>query len=1283
MTTATLVLSLTMSVMFSADKSSSTPPVNIASNAGFEIISNLNTVDSWSFESWKNTTLASMENIDKKTAHSGRQSLCLSNMEADDARFVQILTVKPNTWYRFTVWIRTENVGQNEIGANMSVLNVTELSPDIRGTKEWTRIEVCGKTAKKQTELPLALRLGFYGNPNAGQAWFDDLTVEEIKNVPTGATLMRLFPDPTPPTTQRLPGFAGIPQSVLLVWGLAICLGYVFLSVFLLRRKKQLRSILRTQPSQIFFILIGSALLTKTVLALCMPGYPADTGTFSSWALEAYRLGPAGFYRPEYFADYPPGYIYILYLIGALSHILNANSGTPTFLLLLKLPAIAADLCGVLILYRMGTIGLESPRSAKNGIFPNNLSWIWIAPILWLLSPLATFNSSVWGQVDSIFSLTLLVAFWKLESGKRITAAALFAVAVLLKPQALLVAPLALIYLATLRPFNIRSLLGPIISFLITATILTIPFAIRQHPLWIFSLYGTTLGSYDFATLNAANLWYLAGLNWAPTATLCLGLPVYLWGWILSIPALTFVCFCLFKNKSRGGWLLSAYATYVLFFCLAARMHERYLFPAALLGLGAFQISRDRRLLWAAVAASLICFLDIFVTMHTVLATGSSMAPPGSPLMIISSVGMLGLLIYTLYLCFDVMVRGHHDELSIQETDTADDSEDISAPADKTQEEPFLIPSMPGKHGRRAAALALAGLTLGYSLLSLLDLGSHSSPNNYWEPKNPGATATFDLSKITGLAGIQFHNGLGSGEYALEYSTDGTTWNTGIPIINDNPYAEMRWRTVQDPRSARYIRITMIRGNLQLNELSLNPASGPNLPQPTLLMLSSNTADSVKAAILFDEPGTRVTVSDYSNGMYFDEIFFAKSALEILQGRNASENTHPPLGKIIIAGSIALLGMNPFAYRLPGAIAGILMIPVMYLLALRLFRRRRWALLAAFFLATDFMHYTQTRIATVDTFVLLFVLCSYYWMIVWRQEVKERISTDNRNPKPLLYLLLSGIAIGLSIATKWTGLYAATGLAVLFFTVFFRMGMDWLKANAGKTILVCILSFVVIPSTIYACSYIPLMESTGLGFTGMLENQTSMWRYHSQMKDTHPFSSPWYLWPLMTKPVWYYAGATMVAANLTSTIQAFGNPVVWMGGSAAFILLILCLLLRTPQTLRRIRPTTYNRQIMSIICIAGLAQYLPWAIIPRKLVFIYHFFLTVPFLILALVFVLRTIAGFNSKSKSITLITRNTWLIVGIIAGLFFIIYFPVLGGRPFPRWWAESLRVFGIPVYY
>ncbi|HOL85602.1 MAG TPA: dolichyl-phosphate-mannose--protein mannosyltransferase, partial [Thermoclostridium caenicola] len=85
--------------------------------------------------------------------------------------------------------------------------------------------------------------------------------------------------------------------------------------------------------------------------------------------------------------------------------------------------------------------------------------------------------------------------------------------------------------------------------------------------------------------------------------------------------------------------------------------------------------------------------------------------------------------------------------------------------------------------------------------------------------------------------------------------------------------------------------------------------------------------------------------------------------------------------------------------------------------------------------------------------------------------------------------------------------------------------------------------------------------------------------------------------------------------------------------------------------------------------IGYLSLYLPWAVAPRKLTFIYHYFSCVPFLILMLAMVLRYLERTN-------LIKRRFVSILMISVLVLFVLYYPVLSGLIVPRWYLNALRI-------
>jgi len=90
---------------------------------------------------------------------------------------VQTVPVSPDTWYRVTGWIRTENVGATQMGVHLSVMGTFHNSRDLRGTLGWQPVGFWVKTDGLTTKLQIACRLGGYSSLNTGKGWCTGISV--------------------------------------------------------------------------------------------------------------------------------------------------------------------------------------------------------------------------------------------------------------------------------------------------------------------------------------------------------------------------------------------------------------------------------------------------------------------------------------------------------------------------------------------------------------------------------------------------------------------------------------------------------------------------------------------------------------------------------------------------------------------------------------------------------------------------------------------------------------------------------------------------------------------------------------------------------------------------------------------------------------------------------------------------------------------------------------------------------------------------------------------------
>ena len=99
--------------------------------------------------------------------------------------------------------------------------------------------------------------------------------------------------------------------------------------------KSYARRNVRRLPAGLLVLLACAAVL-RIGLTLVTEGYSTDVACFTAWAQRLADLGPGQFYSPDYFADYPPGYMLVLWVLGSLGKLLGMNVSGKGFVLLLS-----------------------------------------------------------------------------------------------------------------------------------------------------------------------------------------------------------------------------------------------------------------------------------------------------------------------------------------------------------------------------------------------------------------------------------------------------------------------------------------------------------------------------------------------------------------------------------------------------------------------------------------------------------------------------------------------------------------------------------------------------------------------------------------------------------------------------------------------------------------------------------------------------------------------------------------------------------------------------------
>lgn len=312
-----------------------------------------------------------------------------------------------------------------------------------------------------------------------------------------------------------------------------------------------------------------------------MEGFDFDISVTEGWARSAVELGLARSYSEQVggnmLPNYPP---FSLMLFAAAGYLYRSvlSEGEDTSLLahrmIIKFPAIIADV----LLCLLFAVLVGRWRGRWQGL---------LAAAIFALHPAAIYESAIWGQTDSIFTLFIvgaLVAFlWEAPG----LSGALITLALLTKVQTVAVLPLFLVFFL-LRP---RWILSGAIGSFTTLIVVLLPFAIGGALKDIWNVYIGSVGYYPIVSSAAYNFWWslLADSAWdTPDTTLLFGTISYRTaGFLITAAIAALLLWFHRKNlRTRQPWGQELVVLFLLastlafsFFLFETQMHERYLFP--------------------------------------------------------------------------------------------------------------------------------------------------------------------------------------------------------------------------------------------------------------------------------------------------------------------------------------------------------------------------------------------------------------------------------------------------------------------------------------------------------------------------------------------------------------------------------------------------------------------------------------------------------------------------------------------------------------------------------
>jgi Gpi18-like mannosyltransferase len=407
---------------------------------------------------------------------------------------------------------------------------------------------------------------------------------------------------------------------------------------------------------------------------------------------------------------------------------------------------------------------------------------------------------------------------------------------------------------------------------------------------------------------------------------------------------------------------------------------------------------------------------------------------------------------------------------------------------------------------------------------------------------------------------------------------------------------------------------------IKLPKFNMKESSKNILPN---ISLSKKSTKLIFWLIILFAFTTRVYSLGSPKNEYFDEVYHAFTAKVILHGDAkawewwntppagfAYEWTHPPLAKLGMVLSMKIFGENSFGYRIPGALLGLGSVLLVMGIAKLIFKDELIALLSGAVFSLDGLTLVTSRIGMNDTYLLFFVLLSIYFFL------------REKN-------FFAALSFGLALASKWSAIWAIPILGII-----------WLRRK--NKFEPSILWFLLLPFTLYLLTYLP-MFLTGHTLSTWWEMQKQMWWYHTGLRATHPYSSPWWSWPFLIRPIYLYTSDEI--NGMVSRIYAMGNPLVfWFGLSSV----VLCMVYGYLEKNKKLGLTVFSYLIF----------FVPWAASPR-IMFLYHYLPSIPFMAIATAYILRR------SPKIIPYFLIPTALV--------FVYFYPHWAGLSVPLWLDKS----------
>jgi predicted membrane-bound dolichyl-phosphate-mannose-protein mannosyltransferase len=378
--------------------------------------------------------------------------------------------------------------------------------------------------------------------------------------------------------------------------------------------------------------------------------------------------------------------------------------------------------------------------------------------------------------------------------------------------------------------------------------------------------------------------------------------------------------------------------------------------------------------------------------------------------------------------------------------------------------------------------------------------------------------------------------------------------------------------------------------------------------------------------------------------LIFDESYYVNVARIILRlpqqpnvfpnaipGIDSVNQEHPLLAKLLIAFSMSIIGDNGWGWRIPSVVFGLFSIFVLYLLLKKTAKSPMIALMGTFLFSFDTLVFVHGRIATLDIFVLGFMLLGFYWYF------------SNR-------MNLSALGMALATLCKISGLYGILTLGA------FHLGRE-LLSRGRKVDWQSLLSVFEKYAIVYLVSFIVLMAVLDFfwaGYKNPFEHLSHIYSYTFALRapDVRKATDIWsYPWEWLVDQVKIHYATVNVSVFTDHDVARTYPSVDFIGAMNPTIVF-----LTIPAMAYNVYRYHETKSEFSLFMLAWFAMtylpYFPAAIFGHRIMYIFYFLNTVPA-------VAASVAGMIVDQKPPRIIV--VFYVAAVIIGFYMMFPFKVI----------------------